>query len=97
MKIQVLGSGCPTCKKLHEITQKAVTEMGLKEKVEYLSGSEGMQALIEIGSMTSPVLAINGTVVMTGFTPDLEKIKKVITTGSKIEEKTTRCACGGKC
>lgn len=97
MKIQVLGTGCPTCKKLHEITQKAVTEMGLKETVEYVSGTEGMQALIEIGSMTSPVLAINDTVVMSGFTPDIEKIKKVITSGIKIEEKTSQCSCGGKC
>ena len=97
MKIQVLGSGCPTCKKLYEITQKAVTEMGMKEKVEYLSGSEGMQALIEIGSMTSPVLAVNGTVVLTGFTPDIEKIKKVITSGTKIEEKAPKCSCGGNC
>lgn len=97
MKIQVLGSGCPTCKKLYEITQKAVAEMDLKEKVEYLSGSEGMRALIEIGSMTSPVLAVNGTIVMTGFTPDIEKIKKVITSGTKTEKKVTKCSCGGKC
>lgn len=78
MKIQVLGSGCATCKKLHEITQKAVSEMGLKEQVEYISGSEGMQALIEIGSMTSPVLVVDGEIVMSGFTPDIEKIKKLI-------------------
>jgi small redox-active disulfide protein 2 len=78
MKIQVLGSGCPTCQKLFEITQKAVAEMGLKEKVEYLSGTEGMQALIEIGSMSSPVLTVDGKIVMTGFTPDIEKIKKLI-------------------
>lgn len=97
MKIQVLGSGCPTCKKLHEITQKAVVEMGLKEKVEYLSGSEGIQALIEIGSMTSPVLAVNGTVVMSGFTPDIEKIKKVINTGMKVKNEAPKCGCGGGC
>lgn len=78
MKIQVLGSGCTTCKKLHEITQKAVSEMGLKEQVEYISGSEGMQALIEIGSMTSPVLVVDGEIVMSGFTPDITKIKKLI-------------------
>jgi len=78
MKIQVLGSGCATCKKLYEITQKAATQMGIKESVEYVSGSEGMQALIEIGSMTSPVLAVDGEIIMTGFTPDIEKIKKAI-------------------
>lgn len=97
MKIQVLGSGCPTCKKLYEAAQKAVVEMGLKEKVEYLSGSEGMQALIEIGSMTSPVLAVNGNVVMSGFTPDIEKIKKVITTGMKVKNDAPKCDCGGGC
>jgi small redox-active disulfide protein 2 len=78
MKIQVLGSGCFTCRQLYEITQKAVKEMGLKDKVEYLSGTEGIQALIEIGSMSSPVLAINGKIVLTGFTPDIEKIKQLI-------------------
>jgi len=78
VKIQVLGTGCPTCKKLYEITKKAVTEMGLKDKVEYLSGVEGMQALIEKGVMSSPVLAVDDKVVMTGFTPDIEKIKKLI-------------------
>lgn len=52
--------------------------MGLKDKVEYLSGTEGMQALIEKGVMSSPALAIDGKVIMTGFTPDSEKIKRLI-------------------
>lgn len=78
MKIQVLGSGCPTCAKLNEIVTKAAEEMGIKEKVEYLTGSEGTQKIIELGAMSSPVLAIDGKVVMTGFAPDLEKIKATI-------------------
>lgn len=97
MKIQILGSGCATCKKLYEITQKAVIEMGMNEKVEYISGTEGTQAIIEMGLMQSPVLAINGEPVMTDFTPDIEKIKKVITSGIKTEGKTSKCSCGGNC
>ena len=97
MKIQVLGSGCATCKRLYEITQKAVTEMGMKEKVEYLSGQAGTQAIIEMGMMQSPVLAVNGEPVMTGFTPDIEKIKKIITTGMRTEQKAPKCSRGGKC
>ena len=97
MKIQVLGSGCATCKKLYEITQKAVIEMGMKEKVEYVSGTEGTQAIIEMGMLQSPVLAVDGEPVMTGFTPDIEKIKKVIASGIKTEKKTSQCSCGGKC
>ena len=35
MKIQVLGSGCATCKSLYELTKKAVSDLGMKEEVEY--------------------------------------------------------------
>jgi len=97
MKIQVLGSGCATCKKLHEITQKAVSEMGIKEKVDYVTGSNGTQAIIEMGVMQSPVLAVNDEPVMTGFTPDIEKIKKAISTGMQIKKKSSKCSCGGGC
>jgi small redox-active disulfide protein 2 len=75
MKIQVLGSGCPTCKKLYEITKKAVEEMGLDEKVEYITD---ITKIIEMELMQSPVLAINGKPVMVGFTPNIEKIKSLI-------------------
>lgn len=75
MKIQVLGSGCSTCKKLHEITQKAVSELGMKEEVEYITD---ISKIIEIGIMQSPVLVVDNKPVMTGFTPDIEKIKSLI-------------------
>ena len=75
MKIQVLGSGCPTCKKLYELTQKAVSQLGLNEEVEYIND---VSKIIEMGLMTSPVLAIDGKAVMVGFTPDIEIIKDLI-------------------
>jgi len=78
MKIAVYGSGCPTCKKLYEITQKTVSEMGTKDKVEYVSGQQGIQKIIELGAMSSPVLAVNGKIAMTGFTQDTSKIKAAI-------------------
>jgi len=78
MKIQVLGSGCPTCKKLYELTKKAVEEADLKEKVEYLTGQEGIQKIIEMGVMSSPVLAVDSKAIMTGFIDDIEKIKKLV-------------------
>ena len=75
MKIAVLGSGCATCKALYELTKKAVVELGLKDKVEYITD---ISKIIEMGVMQSPVLAINGKPVMVGFTPDIEKIKEII-------------------
>jgi len=78
MKIQVLGSGCPTCKSLFELTKKAIEELSLNSKVEYITGAEGINKIVEMGIMSSPVLVINGKPVMTGFIPDIEHIKKLI-------------------
>ena len=98
MKIQVLGSGCPTCKKLHEIVQKAIDELKIDEKVEYISGSAGTEKIIELGAMGSPVLTIDDKIAMIGFTPNIEKIKSLILKGSvKVEVSQSECSCGGNC
>jgi small redox-active disulfide protein 2 len=75
MQIKVLGSGCPTCKKLFELTKKAVEELDLKIEVEYITD---IQKIVEMGVMQSPVLAINGKPVMTSSTSDIERIKNLI-------------------
>ena len=75
MRIQVLGSGCPICKKLFELTKQAVEELDLKTEVEYITD---IQKIVEMGVMSSPVLAIDGKPVITGFLPDVEKIKETI-------------------
>ena len=80
MKIQVLGSGCATCKKLFEITQRAV--VGLDANVEYITGEEGIQKIVELGAMGSPVLSVDGKIAMVGFSPNVEEIKEAIVTAS---------------
>jgi len=75
LKIQVLGSGCPTCKKLFELTKQAVEELGLKIEVEYITD---IQRIVEMGVMSSPVLSIDGKPAITGFLPNIEKIKDTI-------------------
>jgi len=81
MKIQVLGSGCPTCKELYELTLQAVKELNLNEEVEYTTD---ISKIIEMGVMSSPVLAIEGKPILIGFVPDIEKIKKILQ--DKIKE-----------
>ena len=80
MKIQVLGSGCPTCKKLFELTKQAVKELGLKTEIEYITD---MQKIVEMNVMQSPVLAINDRPVLTGTVPKVEQIKKIIKENDK--------------
>ncbi len=102
MQIQVLGSGCPTCKKLFELTKQAVEELGLKTEVEYTTD---IQKIVEMGVMSSPVLAINGKPTISGSLPDVEKIKEVIknfiaddnTSTESGAEKNNECSCGGNC
>ncbi len=74
--IQVLGSGCPTCKRLLELTRQAVADLGLELEVGYLTD---IQEIMEMGVMSLPALAINGQVVLAGQMPKIEKIKELIT------------------
>jgi len=80
MKIQVLGSGCSTCKSLYELTKKAVSDLGMQEEVEYITD---VSKIVEMGVMSSPVLAVDGKPVMVGFVPDMEKIKSILTKATK--------------
>ena len=95
--IQVLGSGCPTCKKLHELTKEAAKELNITTEVEY---SSDIQKLLDTGMMSSPVLVINGKAVLAGGLPSLEKIKELLSTNNEqpeIEKESGSCSCGGKC
>lgn len=94
MKIQVLGSGCPTCKKLYELTQKAVEELKLKDKVEYVTD---VTKIIEMGVISSPVLAIDGKPALVSFVPGIEKIKSVLIGKDDCCSESKNCSCRGKC
>jgi len=79
MKIQVLGSGCPTCKNLYELTKTAVKELRVDADVEY---STDISKIIELGVMESPVMTINGKIALLG-SHNLIKIKEIIQKNQK--------------
>lgn len=76
IKIKVLGSGCAKCKKLHELTQEVVKELGLELDVEYVTD---VSEIIAMGVMSSPVLAINNKPILVGVLPSKEELKNIIT------------------
>lgn len=57
MKIKVVGSGCPTCKKLHEMAQEAVKEADIDAEIEY---STNVQEIVEMGLVHGPILLVDG-------------------------------------
>ncbi len=98
MKIQVFGSGCESCKNLHKLAQQAVSELGIKSEVEYVTD---IAKMMEMGFMTSPVLAVDGKAVITGFVPNLDKIKEAIKKNQSVIKdeccKGKNCSGGSKC
>lgn len=94
MKIQVLGMGCASCKKLYAQTREAVKEMGIDAEVEY---SDDVQKIVDMGLIFSPVLAIDGRPVISGHVPDKKGIKEAILSGKEVEQKKCGCKCGGNC
>ncbi len=80
MEIRILGSGCPTCKKLFELTKEVVDELKLDSQVKYVTDIE---EIVKMGVMSSPVLAIDDKAVISGRLPEKEEIVKEIQKHSK--------------
>jgi len=76
MEIKVLGTGCPKCKKLEQVTRDVVTEMNIDASI---SKVEDIAKIMEYGVMLTPALVINENVVFSGQLPSASEIKKQIT------------------
>jgi len=89
--IQVLGSGCPTCKKLLETVKKIVSELKIEADVKYITD---VSEIVKMGVMNSPVLAIDGKSVLTGSGRSDEEIKNALLEGlSEEENNCSSCGC----
>ena len=75
MKIQVLGSGCPKCKKLTERVESVVAELGLDCEVEKVTD---INEIISFGVMMTPGLVIDGDVKSSGKLLSVEDIKNLL-------------------
>ena len=72
MKIEVLGTGCPKCKKLMELVTETVSEAGVAAEIVKV---DKIADIVNFGVMMTPALAINGKVVVGGRVPSKEEIK----------------------
>lgn len=93
MKILVLGSGCATCKKLHQSVLTVVKNEDIDAEVEY---STDVVRIIELGLMHGPVLAIDGKPIE--FKSNSEKdVKDAIMGQISKDVNKKSCPCGGRC
>jgi protein-disulfide isomerase len=82
MKIKIIGSGCPTCAKLHQMILKLKDEgnIGKNVQVEY---SKDINELIELGVIGSPALIIDGKVANVGMPENEKRLLEIIKKSSK--------------
>ena len=74
-KIQILGTGCPKCKKLAENTETAAKELGLDYEMEKVTD---LNAIMAFGVMMTPALAVDGVVKVVGKIPEPAEIAKLL-------------------
>ena len=74
-KLQILGTGCAKCNALAEATKKAADELGLAYEVEKVTD---IKAIMSFGVMTTPALAVDGTVKITGKVPSHAELKTIL-------------------
>ena len=72
MKIEILGTGCPKCKKLAELVEQAVKESGIEAEITKITE---INEIMNYGVMITPALVIDGEVKIAGKIPNLEEIK----------------------
>ncbi len=72
MKIQILGTGCPKCKKLAENAMAAATDLELDYDLEKVTD---INQIMTFGVMMTPALAVDGVVKVVGKVPTIEEIK----------------------
>jgi small redox-active disulfide protein 2 len=75
MKIEIFGTGCAKCKRLEKHVQKAVKVLKVKADIKKI---EDITEIMNRGVMLTPALAIDGKMVFSGKTSDLEEIKHII-------------------
>ena len=74
-KIQILGTGCPKCKKLAENAELAAKAAGIEYELEKVTDINDIMAF---GVMMTPALAVDGEVKVVGKVPDPEAIKDML-------------------
>lgn len=73
--LQILGTGCPKCKKLAEQTEAAAQAAGIQYQLEKVTD---LQEIMKFGVMMTPALVVDGDVKVAGRVPSLDEIKRLL-------------------
>ncbi len=80
MKIQILGMGCAKCKALETNARDAAKELSLDAEIEKV---DSLEAIMGMGVMVTPALALDGVVKSSGKLLSKREIKEMLLAESK--------------
>ena len=71
MLIKILGSGCPKCNRLEQLTREAAAELGIDAQFDHV---REMDKIMAYPIMTTPALVIDEAVKASGRIPSKDEI-----------------------
>lgn len=80
MRIQILGTGCPKCKKLASLAEEAAKELALDYELEKITD---VNDIVSFGVMSTPALAVDGKVLVSGKVPPAQEVKQLLEGATK--------------
>jgi len=75
MRIQVLGPGCGRSRELAARVSSAISELGLKARVEEITDPA---RITEMGVLSTPALAADGKLLISGRVPSPRELKRLL-------------------
>ncbi|MCF7740660.1 MAG: thioredoxin family protein [Candidatus Marinimicrobia bacterium] len=71
MKVKILGTGCPKCKKLEKIARDVISENDIDAEIEKVTE---MKDILSYNVMMTPALVIDEEVKSSGKIPNKDEI-----------------------
>ncbi len=72
VKIEILGTGCPKCKKLAQNAEAAAKSLGIEYEIEKVTD---INEIMKFGVIMTPALVVDGEVKFVGKIPSPDEIK----------------------
>ena len=73
MDIKILGTGCPKCQRLEQLTREVAVELGVDAQFEHV---RDMAAIMKYPVLSTPALVIEGEVKVAGRMPSRDELAR---------------------
>lgn len=76
MEVKILGTGCPKCKTLEELTRKVAKDNGIDANITKV---DDIVEIMKYNIMVTPALVVDGKIVAKGRIPSVDEMKQFLT------------------